>query len=101
VLARHLGVEDRLESRDGLTPLDPAGPVARWLLEEAESSQDRRIALVGHLPFLDRLASRLVAGDEELQAVAFQMGGLLKLVPKQRREGFSVAWVLTPDLADG
>lgn len=101
MLAQPLGVQDGPESREGLAPLDPVGPVARRLLAEAESGQDRRIALVDHLPFLDRLASRLVAGDEELQVIAFQMDGLLKLVPKQQREGFSVAWVLAPEVADG
>jgi phosphohistidine phosphatase len=98
ILARHLGAEDRVASRAGLEPLDPVEPVARWLLEATASGDDPAIALVGHLPFLDRLASRLVAGDEAAQAVAFQMGGLVKLVAKQERAGFAVAWLLAPEL---
>jgi len=31
--------------------------------------------MIGHLPFLDRLASLLVVGDEEAQVVRLRMGG--------------------------
>ena len=86
----------RVESRDGLAPNDPIGPVAQWL---REWTADQSVALVGHLPFLDRLASSLVAGDEDGQVMRFQMGGLVKLVPKLERDGFAVAWVLAPDIA--
>ncbi|HET6685824.1 MAG TPA: phosphohistidine phosphatase SixA [Jiangellaceae bacterium] len=86
----------RVESRDGLAPNDPIGPVVQWLRER---TGDQSTALVGHLPFLDRLASSLVAGDEEGQVISFQMGGLVKLVPKRDRDGFAVAWVLAPDIA--
>jgi phosphohistidine phosphatase len=85
----------RVESRDGLAPNDPIGPVAQWLRKR---TADQSIALVGHLPFLDRLASSLVAGDEDGQVISFQMGGLVKLVPKLERDGFAVAWVLAPDI---
>jgi hypothetical protein len=32
--------------------------------------------------------------------LAFRMGGPVKLVPKPRRAGFAVAWVLAPELAE-
>jgi phosphohistidine phosphatase len=84
----------RVESLDGLAPNDPIAPVVQWLGGRTDSS----IALVGHLPFLDRLASSLVAGDEDGQVISFHMGGLVKLVPKRDRDGFAVAWVLAPDI---
>lgn len=86
----------RVESRDGLAPNDPINPVAEWLREQ---TADQSVALVGHLPFLDRLASSLVADDEDGQVISFQMGGLVKLVPRQERDGFAVAWVLVPDIS--
>jgi phosphohistidine phosphatase len=85
----------RIESQDGLAPNDPVAPVVRWL---GERTEDSSIALVGHLPFLDRLASSLIAGDEDGQVISFQMGGLVKLVPKRAQDGFAVAWVLAPDI---
>lgn len=97
ILAGRLGIPERVEARPGLEPLDPVGPVAGWLDELA--ARLGAVVLVGHLPFLDRLASLLVAGNEEAQVVAFRMGGLVKLVPKGNRPGYSVAWALTPELA--
>ena len=97
ILAEAVGTT--AEARDGLNPSDPVPPFADWLQEQARQSPQGAIAVVGHLPFLDRLASLLVAGDEQAQAVRFQNGGLVKLVPKYEAAGFTVAWILPPDLA--
>ena len=95
LLAREIGVEPSVEARPGLAPNDPVLPVAQWLRAQTEHQS---LALVGHMPFLGRLASLLVVGDEQAQVVGFQMGGLVKLEPKVDRDGFSVAWALPPDL---
>jgi phosphohistidine phosphatase len=96
LLAREIGVTPSVEARAGLAPNDPVLPVAQWLRTQTEHPS---LALVGHVPFLGRLASLLVAGDEQAQVVGFQMGGLVKLEPKVDRDGFFVAWALPPDLA--
>ena len=96
LLVAEIGVEPSVEARPGLAPNDPVVPVAQWLRPETEHQS---LALVGHMPFLGRLASLLVVGDEQAQVVGFQMGGLVKLEPKVDRDGFSVAWALPPDLA--
>jgi phosphohistidine phosphatase len=96
LLAREIGAEASLEARLGLAPNDAVAPAAEWL---REVTGHQGLALVGHLPFLDRLASLLVAGDEQVQVVRFRMGGLVKLEPKKDRDGFSVAWAIPPDLA--
>jgi phosphohistidine phosphatase len=91
-----LGGTADVSAREGLGPKDAVAPTAQWLREVTEHDA---LAVVGHLPFLDRLASLLVAGDEEAQVVRFRMGGLVKLEPKDDAEGFAVAWVLPPELA--
>ena len=96
LLAREIGMEASVEARPGLAPNDSVVPVAQWLRAETEH---KSLALVGHMPFLGRLASLLVIGDERAQVVGFQMGGMVKLEPKVDRDGFSVAWALPPDLA--
>jgi phosphohistidine phosphatase len=96
LLVREIGVEPSVEARPGLAPNDPVVPVAQWLRAQTEHQS---LALVGHMPFLGRLASLLVVGDEQAQVVGFQMGGLVKLEPKVDRDGFAVAWALPPDLA--
>ena len=96
VLVGALGSERSIEPGDGLAPNDPVAPVAEWLRDAAEGSS---IALVGHLPFLDRLASLLITDDENAQVIQFRMGGLVKLVPKSEVPGFTVAWILAPEIA--
>ena len=96
LLANAVGADGHVEAREGLAPNDPVAPVAQWLRGLAE---DQAIALVGHLPFLERLASLLVADDERVEVIHFQMGGLVKLESKQERAGFAVAWALAPEIA--
>ena len=96
VLVGAIGSERSIEPRDGLAPNDPVAPVADWLRAAAEGSS---IAVVGHLPFLDRLASLLITDDENTQVIEFRMGGLVKLVPKSEGPGFTVAWLLAPEIA--
>ncbi len=92
-------VRGRLEAHVGLNPSDPVEPVADWLQKQARLSPDAAIAVVGHLPFLDRLASLLVAGDRGRHVIHFQNAALVKLVPNAEAPGYAVAWILPPELA--
>jgi phosphohistidine phosphatase len=87
-----------VEELSGLGPSDPVAPIADWLLAEAGATADGGLAVVGHLPFLDRLASLLVAGDEDAHVVRFQNAGLVRLVPKGDAAGYAVSWVLVPEM---
>ena len=84
-----------VSARDGLSPTDRVSLVADWLATLDAAA----VAVVGHLPFLDRLASLLVTGDEQAQVLAFRNGGLVRLVPKADRPGYAVGWVITPEVA--
>ena len=99
--ARILGraVSAPVESRDGLNPSDPVRPIADWLRSEAQAGPGSAIALVGHLPFLDRLAAVLITAEQDAHPVRFRNAGLVKLVPSGDGSGFAVEWILTPDLA--
>lgn len=94
ILAAAMGAS--LEQRGGLGPSDPVGPIAEWLRTQAEATPDATLAVVGHLPFLDRLASLLITGDEGAHVVHFRNAGLVALVPKT--EGYAVAWILLPEM---
>jgi phosphohistidine phosphatase len=96
LLVSEIGTEASVEVRPGLAPNDPVAPTVEWLRGVTEH---QALALVGHLPFLDSLASLLVAGNEDAQVVHFRMGGLVKLEPKEDRDGFAVVWAIPPDLA--
>lgn len=99
--ARILGeaVGASVQAHSGLNPSDPVRPVADWLAAQRRVSPEGAIIVVGHLPFLDRLVSLLVTGQDDVHAVRFQNAALVRLVPKDNAAGYSVAWILPPDLA--
>ncbi len=76
----------------GLDPKDDVRPVAEALEREAQPAM-----LVGHLPFLARLAGRLLVGDEEQAPVEFHYAGIVCLNYEEGR--WRVAWVVTPEMA--
>jgi len=80
---------------DGMGPKDDVVPVADEIVRGGED-----LVLVGHLPFLGKLAGRLLVGDESRQPVAFQYGGVVCL--EQAGGGaWQVRWMLTPEALGG
>jgi phosphohistidine phosphatase len=82
------------EARPGLGPEDPVEP---WVREISGWTEDA--VIVGHLPFLDRLASRLVTGGDEAAVVSFVPGTALCL--EKGAAGWSVLWVVPPSMVAG
>jgi phosphohistidine phosphatase len=76
----------------GLAPKDDVRPVADALAREPEP-----VMLVGHMPFLGRLAALLIFGDVEAPALRFRNGGIACLTPEE--DHWVVSWVLTPEMA--
>ncbi len=100
-LAQQVGTGEPVEGRAGLEPEDSVDPIAHWLLELAHDSANESIALVGHLPFLERLAASLLAGPNAPRAPGFQPATLVKLVPSPDGRRFIVEWVIRPDAPAG
>lgn len=57
--------------------------------------------VVGHLPFLSKLLSRLVCGDEFETVVHFKPGTIVALERGANGDGWTVIWVLSPELLGG
>jgi phosphohistidine phosphatase len=53
--------------------------------------------LVSHLPFMEKLASFLVCGDEGAEAVLFRYSAILCLEKKESRR-WAVDWFLKPEM---
>lgn len=70
VLAKHLNPKNGAEKTGGLMPLDDPSVWAERL-----AVMDGGVMLVGHLPYMSRLASELIAGDSEKTIVEFRTGG--------------------------
>lgn len=84
IFAAQLQPGDGASAVPGLAPNDDVRPIADSLARENDT-----VMLVGHLPFLSRLASLLVVGDSERPIVHFPAAGLVGLC---RQEG---EWILT------
>ena len=93
LLAAPLAPGTVVEAMGGLGPNDPVEPVVNELLAITAD-----IMLVGHLPFMGKLAARLVAGDEKLSIAAFVPGTVLCMEAGDDG-GFSIAWMTGPALA--
>jgi phosphohistidine phosphatase len=76
----------------GLNPNDDIRPWVEGISAEAED-----LMIVGHLPFLEKLASFLVCGDEGTKAVLFRYSAIVCL-EKKEAERWTVDWVLKPEM---
>jgi phosphohistidine phosphatase len=73
ILAAQIGISlDRVTEVSGLKPNDDVEIIAEALEVEGCS-----VALVGHLPFMGRLASRLLSGDASRVSFRFEDAGCL------------------------
>jgi phosphohistidine phosphatase len=87
-----------------LYPIGPNDSID-LLYDAIESGPTEQIAsdkmVVGHLPFLSKLLSRLVCGDELETVVHFRPGTIVALERGGNGDGWSIDWVLKPELLGG
>jgi phosphohistidine phosphatase len=77
----------------GLNPNDDVHPWAKRISKEKED-----LMFVGHLPFLEKLTSFLLYGNENARPVLFHYGAIVCLDQKEDK-GWAVRWILTPEMA--
>ncbi len=81
-----------LFQRDGLSPNDPVEAITQVI---AAGGID--VMIVGHLPFLNKTVSLLVAGNENADIITFQNGGVLCLECDET-DHWSVSWMIVPEI---
>lgn len=92
ILADSLAPGRGIVSVSGINPNDDVAPWAETLAKE-----ERSVMLVGHLPFLSRLASLLLVDDPTPEIIRFYNAGIVCLGHDENR--WFLRWVVTPDLA--
>ncbi len=92
ILATAISSHDGLTQYDGLAPNDSVTP---WPDELEEINRD--ILIVGHLPFLDKLASLLLAGRECAHVLDFQNAGVV-CIERTEHYHYRVDWMILPRL---
>ncbi|MBD3236688.1 MAG: phosphohistidine phosphatase SixA [Candidatus Eisenbacteria bacterium] len=66
-------------------------------LDDLAREEWKHVAIVGHLPFLERLASYLLAGDAERQLLHLTVASVAALV--RGSDGWAVRWIVQPPAA--
>jgi len=93
IIATRLKPGDPILKKKALAPLDDVKVIA----EEIGQGQ-KEIMLVGHLPHLAKLTAYLTTGNESGSVVGFQQGGVVCLRREADGEGWTIAWMLAPEI---
>ena len=93
LIAEALDPEGGVAPRNGLDPNDDPAALIRYL-DPAEN-----LMIVGHLPFLERLASLLTCGDANKLVFKFQKGGIVCLDREPETHGWFIKWALMPHIS--
>ena len=92
IFAGFLAPRGGVEEMGGLAPLDD---VTRLDLKAAEN-----LMLVGHLPFMEKLASYLItASSDRPPVIKFQNGGIVCLDRDAEADSWFIKWTLFPKLS--
>ena len=89
ILAEHLGTQS--QAVPGLAPNDDPSDIAMAINSEACN-----VMLVGHLPFLERLAALLIVGSADRSIVAWDAAALVELT--RTDEGWKATCLMRPRL---
>ena len=92
ILAEVVKADKGVLQRDGLAPNDDVANLADEL-----NAANQDIMIVGHLPFLSKLASLLISGSESTNVVAFKNGGVVSIRRSEQNQ-WQLSWIATPGL---
>jgi len=92
IFASALRPENGVQERSGLKPLDDVTVIAN------EIDNKDNVMLVGHLPFMERLTSYLIAGSTDRCVFKFQNGGILCLDQDPDTNAWFIKWALMPNI---
>ena len=92
IFASMLHVQSEIEQIDGINPLDDVVTFSSKLNPEVN------VMIVGHLPFMEKLTSFLVAGSDEYSIFRFQNGGIVCLDKEPDSVRWIIKWALMPKI---
>ena len=92
ILAMRIAGSARPEKISGIDPLDPVEALVPTIDEWTSDT-----IVVGHQPFMGKLVSLLVTGNEEGVVASFRPGSIACL-EREENAGWSIAWMIRPEL---
>lgn len=96
LLADVLGPGNVAEEASGIAPNDSVDDFFQLVDGWTEDTM-----VVGHLPFMSRMVSRLTTGNEDEPVVHFMPGTVACLERGENGSGWTIAWVVRPELLGG
>lgn len=91
ILARLLAPDLALIQREGLKPNDPIEPIFNEI-----RTFDQNVMIVSHLPFLEKLLTKLTMGEEHVSPITLCGSCLICL--EGEGSSWQIAWVVSPKL---
>lgn len=92
ILAERISAGGMALKRAGLEPLDDVTD-----LEQSINNSNEDLMIVGHLPHLSKLISRLIHEKELPETVAFRQGGVC-CIAKNKIGRWSIEWMIVPQI---
>lgn len=92
ILAEYLLANTEVQEKEGLKAMDDVGVWA-----EKMKNYEGDLMLVGHLPFMQKLSSLMIAGNTENPVYKFQQGGIVCL-EKGEEEKWILCFAVNPEL---
>ncbi len=92
IFSSALKPEGGVEEIPGIDPLSDVRAFSRNL------NARENVMYVGHLPFMQRLTSYLICGDEEKPVIRFQNGGIVCLDMDEESGSWFIKWTIMPEI---
>lgn len=83
-----------IQEIEGIKPMDDVAVIAEGLAGSTD------IMIVGHLPFMERMASYLITGAIEKRVFKFQNGGIVCLDREPETGDWFIKWALMPRVGE-
>ena len=92
IFARSLNPQQGIQEVSGIKPLDDVAAYA------ANIDPAENIMLVGHLPFMERMAAFLITGSIDKPVFKFQNSGIVCLDKDIEAQAWVIQWALMPKI---
>jgi phosphohistidine phosphatase len=89
ILGNYVEPQKGVREAEGLGPVDDVQPIGDQITQDQQD-----VMLVGHLPFMERLAGYLLTGDADQKVIDFQNAGIVSLALEEGQ--WIVNWIATP-----
>lgn len=91
LIAQVIQFKGAVSIKEGLQPMDDIDAMAYELNQAKENKM-----LVGHMPFLGKLVSKLLTGEEGFDLIAFNTGSMVCLERTEETYHWVIKWMVDP-----